>query len=217
MKNLILIFCLLFSINVKAQQLENDFQKNLYLQNLDHLSAELSEKYKLNFDLILLDSSNVADLNFTQSISNLEGHKNFFLISNYIPSKNMGNNINACFIIIDYRNKVNFYYHSIKYKEMLGEKKSIEFVNFFLIAHELGHCIVRNNLNENAIQEEYADSIASFLIKDSIYKEYVNIWIDNLKVNKGIHNTNSYVFNFYEKTKSMKSLEEVVLFLKNNK
>ena len=217
-KIILTIITLFFLNNVIAQDFSNEIQRNIYIQNLENIDEEIELKNKIKFNTIFLDASMSADFKFILHTTNVENHKNFFLISNYTKETKFGDIVApGCMIMIDYRNKINFYMHAKRYLDIMNEKESLNFVNYFLVSHELGHCIARDLLGVDVIDEKYADAIASHLLKSTKYKNYINVWISRLKLNQGNHNTYDYVNNFYEKTKEMNELNDVLNYLKNNK
>lgn len=219
MKRLFIFLLLLKSSFVFSQNFEGEFQRLLYIQNLENISHSIEEKNGITFNTVFLDSNQLGDYNFINSVTAMNNsHKNHFLISGFNNYSNLGDNLApACMIIINYSNRFVFNLHAKKYLSVMGESKALNFVNYMLVSHELGHCLARTTLGQNAVQEHYADAIASFLIKNSEYQNYLSLWIDNLKLNAQSHNTYNYVSTFYEKTKDYKNLQEVLNFLKNNK
>lgn len=218
MRFLFLLLILLKSGVGFCQSFDSEFQRLSYIQNLETISQLIQDKNSINFNTVFLDSTQLGDYNFVNSVTNMgDNHREHFLISGFNSSSYLGDKVApACMIIINYNNRFVFNLHAKRYEKIMGEKKALEFVNYMLVSHEIGHCLARYTLGVNAVAENYADAIASFLIKNSEYSSYVSLWIDNLKLNSSSHNTYNYVLQFYQKTKDYQNLKDILELLKKN-
>lgn len=214
---------LFFSHLSFAQDFRQEFDRLKYIQNLENIASYIDEKNNIKLNTIVLDSSQLADFLFIDNVSVLsEQHKKHFLISTYTFLTVQNSNLSdkpepVCIIAVNYNNRQDFLKHANRYSEKIGQKLANDFVNYALMAHELGHCLARQALGANAISESYADAIGVFLIKNSPYQEYVTLWINELQNNTGDHNTYMYVKDYYENIKNVVNLIDALNILKGKK
>lgn len=214
----ILLSLSLIPLAVQAQDFNTEFQRQLYIQNLENISRHIVDKFQLNFNIILLDTTQAADSAFLRGTYQNPTHPNYFLVSAYSPQTVLGSNTApGCMIIINYNNRMQFDRHAAVYAKELGVGPAKEFVNYMLMSHELGHCLARNKLGIDAVNENYADSIATFLINNSPYKNLTAQWVGNLKRNIGMHQTYNYVSQFYEQSQNMTQMPDVLNLLARNR
>ncbi len=203
--------------NAYAQfDFKSDFQRQLHIQTLEEQAYFFERKYNLNFNVILLDINQAADLNFVGSIATLKKHYNYFLASSYLKESSFnGNKSPACVIFINYKNNASLIAHRLAYKDKLDSKKSAEFINYYLMAHEIAHCVSQDRLPfSNNVDEKYADTIAGFFILNSEYAALFNYWQEQLAKFEGEHKTYAYVNKIYSSNRDIKTLDDLISIIK---
>lgn len=194
-----------------AQNFDKDFERQLFIQKYEELADALQSRFDLGMNIVVLDMGDNADLSFISSFAAVKSDYHYFMASAYNERSSMnGKTQPGCVIFINYKNKSSFFvpnYFEAKY----GREKALQFLDYMYISHETGHCLAQKTLKTSwATQEKYADSIATFFIKNSSYKPMIGDWIESLKLNKPPHNTYNYVAPFYERTQNINSLPEIL-------
>ena len=208
-RSLLLLLLAFFSARSWGQ---TDFDRQFHLQNLENQADEISATFNLNFNMIILDISQKADLSFIGNISTMGDHKNYFLASTYLKESNYnGQQRPGCIIFINYNNHQLLKNHQLLYKNILDEQQARSFTYYYLMAHEMGHCIAQNSLRlPKNFDEKYADAIAAYFITHSVYRSLFSTWLQNLQSNKPPHNTFEYVRDIYASNSDISSLSKLL-------